>query len=78
MLILKLCYNGEKLMNRILLSIMIILITIGLTYFSFTYLTSNFYLNRDSNEISDYAILDKPSVMENNVPVNSVYGKING
>jgi hypothetical protein len=54
-------------MKRAVIFITIILITIGITYFSYTYLTSDFYLNRDNNIIT----IDRASNESGNVNNNS-------
>jgi len=54
-------------MKRTAIFITIILITIGITYFSYTYLTSDFYLNRDNNIIT----IDRASNESGNVNNNS-------
>ncbi|MBA3977807.1 MAG: hypothetical protein H0X50_06405 [Nitrosopumilus sp.] len=54
-------------MKRTAIFITIILITIGITYFSYTYITSDFYLNRDNNIIT----IDRASNESGNVNNNS-------
>ena len=56
-------------MKKTAIFITIILITIGLTYFSYTYLTSDFYLNRD-NIVTKYnkALNESNNLNNNNSP----------
>ena len=56
-------------MKKTVIFITIILITMGLTYFSYTYLTSDFYLNRD-NIVTKYnkALNESNNLNNNNSP----------
>ncbi len=63
--------NGAEntLMKKTVIFITIILITIGITYFSYTYLTSDFYLNRDNNIVTKYSkVLNESNNLNNNSP----------
>ncbi len=54
-------------MKKTVIFITIILITIGITYFSYTYLTSDFYLNRDNNIVTKYSkVLNESNNLNNN------------
>jgi uncharacterized protein YxeA len=52
-------------MKKTVVFITIILITIGITYFSYTYLVSDFYLNRD-NIFTKYETLNESNNLSNN------------
>ena len=52
-------------MKKTVIFITIILITIGITYFSYTYLTSDFYLNRD-NIVTKYKVSNQSNNLNNN------------
>ncbi|HYO06052.1 MAG TPA: hypothetical protein VER14_03620 [Phototrophicaceae bacterium] len=52
-------------MKKTVIFITIILITIGMTYFSYSYLTSDFYLNRD-NIVTKYKVLNESNNLNNN------------
>ena len=52
-------------MKKTVIFITIILITIGITYFSYTYLVSDFYLNRD-NIFTKYKALNESNNLSNN------------
>ena len=54
-------------MKKTVIFITIILITIGIAYFSYTYLTSDFYLNRDNNIVTKYSkVLNESNNLNNN------------
>ena len=52
-------------MKKTVIFVTIILITIGITYFSYTYLVSDFYLNRD-NIVTKYKALNESNNLDNN------------
>ncbi|MEJ7640627.1 MAG: hypothetical protein WKF36_00365 [Candidatus Nitrosocosmicus sp.] len=52
-------------MKKSVILITIILITIGITYFSYTYLISDFYLDRD-NIVTKYKVLNESNNLNNN------------
>ena len=53
-------------MKKTVIFITIILITIGITYFSYTYLTIDFYLNRDNIVTKYNKVLNESNNVNNN------------